>query len=65
MGGGREEGKREQGKGQKAKGDEPCRALSSENSLATSSNFRPERSAVRASSLRECFSHFWPGQRAS
>ena len=34
----------------------PCRALSSLNSRATSSNLAPSRSLVRASSFLECFS---------
>ncbi len=36
----------------------PCRALSSENSRATSSNFAPSRNFVTASSFLECFSHW-------
>ena len=35
----------------------PCLALSSEYSLATSSNFTPPLIFVRASSILECFSH--------
>lgn len=35
----------------------PCRALSSENSLATSSNLDPLRSFSTACSFFECFSH--------
>lgn len=36
----------------------PWRALSSENSRATSSNLVPERNLERASSFFECFSHY-------
>lgn len=36
----------------------PWRALSSENSRATSSNLVPERSLDKASSFFECFSHY-------
>lgn len=36
----------------------PWRALSSENSRATSSNLVPERNLARASSFFECFSHY-------
>lgn len=35
----------------------PCLALSSENSLATSSNFTPSLSLASASSFFACFSH--------
>lgn len=48
----------------------PWRALSSENSRATSSNLVPERNLARASSFFECFSHYrqflfrFQGQRA-
>lgn len=38
--------------------DIPWRALSSENSRATSSNLVPERSLDKASSFFECFSHY-------
>lgn len=36
----------------------PWRALSSENSRATSSNLVPDRNLARASSFFECFSHY-------
>ena len=36
----------------------PCLALSSENSLATSSNFTPSLSLASASSFFACFSHY-------
>lgn len=38
--------------------NKPCRALSSENSRATSSNLAPFRSFSKASSFLECFSHY-------
>lgn len=36
----------------------PWRALSSENSRATSSNLEPDRNLAKASSFFECFSHY-------
>ena len=39
--------------------DKPCLALSSENSLATSSNLPPSLSFSRACSFLECFSHYF------
>lgn len=45
-------------KGRRNEWYEPCRALSSENSRATSSNLVPLRSFSRASSFLACFSHW-------
>ena len=55
----------EQGRQEGCASDTPCLALSSENSLATSSNLVPACSFARASSFFECFSHCLSSVRGS